>query len=175
MGGISRFRSFLYFEAVLFVLLGAIAIAVPQFLTLGVEMLVGALFLAAGVVQLFRLFDGQESLGFWSQLFSAILNLVLGGLLLFYPGAGILSLTYLLILYFILDGLTKLYYSFQVKPRTNWGWILVSGLLSLVLAGIIFSGLPGTATWVIGLLLGINMIFFGISLASLASALPKPS
>jgi uncharacterized membrane protein HdeD (DUF308 family) len=175
MGGISRFRSFLYFEAVLFVLLGAIAIAVPQFLTLGVEMLVGALFLAAGIVQLFRLFDGQESLGFWSQLFSAILNLVLGGLLLFYPGAGILSLTYLLILYFILDGLTKLYYSFQVKPRTNWGWILVSGLLSLVLAGIIFSGLPGTATWVIGLLLGINMIFFGISLATLASALPKAS
>jgi uncharacterized membrane protein HdeD (DUF308 family) len=175
MGGISRFRSFLYFEAVLFVLLGAIAIAVPQFVTLGVELLVGALFVGAGVVQLFRLFDGQETLGFWAQLFSSLLNLVLGGLLLFYPVAGVMSLTYLLIFYFIVDGLTKLYYSFQVKPRTNWGWILVSGLLSLILAGIIFSGLPGTAVWVIGLLLGINMIFFGISLASLASALPKAS
>lgn len=173
MGEIGRFRSVLYFEAFLFIILGLIAIAVPQVFTLGVELLVGALLLAAGIVQVIRLFQSSDAPGFWASLFSAILNLVIGGLLLFYPVVGIMSLTYLLIFYFILDGITKLYYSFQVKPRERWGWILFSGLLSLALAAIIFSGLPGTAVWVIGLLLGINMLFFGFAVAGLASSLPK--
>jgi uncharacterized membrane protein HdeD (DUF308 family) len=173
MGEIGRFRSVLYFEAILFIILGLIAIAVPQFFTLGIELLVGALLAAAGIVQLVRLFQSSDAPGFWASLFSALLNLVLGGLLLFYPVAGIISLTYLLIFYFLLDGITKLYYSFQVKPREKWGWILFSGLLSLALAAIIFSGLPGTAVWVIGLLLGINMLFFGFAIFGLASNLPK--
>lgn len=173
MGEVGRFRSVLYFEAVLFILLGLAAIAVPQFFTLGIELLIGALFLAAGIVQFIRLFQSSDAPGFWASFFSAALNLILGGLLLFYPVTGIISLTYLLILYFLIDGVTKLYYSFEVKPRENWGWILVSGLLSLILAGIIFSGLPGTAVWVLGLLVGINMLFFGIAIASLASSLPK--
>lgn len=173
MGEVGRFRSVLYFEAVLFILLGLAAIAVPQFFTLGIELLIGTLFLAAGVVQFIRLFQSSDAPGFWASFFSAALNLILGGLLLFYPLTGIISLTYLLILYFLIDGVTKLYYSFEVKPRENWGWILVSGLLSLILAGIIFSGLPGTAVWVLGLLVGINMLFFGIAIASLASSLPK--
>lgn len=173
MGEIGRFRSVLYFEAILFIILGIIAIAVPQFFTLGIELLVGALLLAAGIIQFVRLFQSSDAPGFWASFFSAALNLILGGLLLFYPVAGVISLTYLLIFYFLVDGITKLYYSFQVKPRENWGWVLVSGLLSLILAGIIFSGLPGTAVWVIGLLLGINMLFFGVAIASLASSLPK--
>ena len=175
MEGLSRFRSVLYFEAVLFVLLGCIAIAIPQFVTLGVELLVGALFGAAGIIQIFRLFQGTDTPGFWATLFSGVLNLVLAGLLLFYPVAGVMSLTYLLIFYFFLEGCAKIYYSFQVKPRERWGWILLSGILSLVLAGLIFTGLPGSAIWVIGLLLGINMLFFGIALGSFASALPKAS
>ncbi len=173
MADFSRFRSVLYFEAFLFILLGCIAIAAPQFTTLGVEILVGALFGAAGIVQLIRLFQAKDAPGFWSSLFSAILNLVLGGLLLFYPIVGIVSLTYLLIVYFVLDGISKIYYGFQIKPREKWGWILFSGMLSIILAGLIFTGLPGSATWVIGLLLGINMLFFGIAVASFTAALPK--
>jgi uncharacterized membrane protein HdeD (DUF308 family) len=167
------FKGVLYFEGVLFFLLGIAAIVLPQFFTLGIEILVGGLFIVAGTVQLIRLFQGDRQVGFWSAAVSAILSLTIGALLLFYPLAGIFSLTFLLIVYFIVDGLSKLYYSYQLKPQENWGWVLLSGILSLGLAAIILAGLPQTAGWVIGLLVGINMLFFGFSLFGIASAIPK--
>lgn len=168
------FKNILYFEGVLFLLLGIIAIAVPQFFTIGVELLVGVLFFVAGIVQCIRLIQGNnQAPGFWPTLFSAIVNLIIGGLLLFYPLAGVITLTLLLIIYFLLDGLYKLYLSFYLKPMSSWGWVLVSGILSLVIAGIIFFGLPGTAVWALGLLVGINMLFFGISLLGIGMNLPK--
>lgn len=167
------FKGILYFEGVLFFFLGLLALTLPQFFTLGVEILVGGLFIAAGTVQLIRLVQGDREVGFWSAAISAILNFTIGALLLFYPLAGIFSLTYLLIAYFLIDGLAKGYYAFQLKPQENWGWVLVSSILSIILAVIIFAGLPGTATWTIGILVGINMLFFGFSLFGLASALPN--
>jgi uncharacterized membrane protein HdeD (DUF308 family) len=173
MHSISHFRGTLYFEALLFILLGAVAIAVPQFFTIGLEILVGSLFLIAGIVQLIRIFQSTSSSGFWSSLISPFLNMVIGCLFLFFPAVGIFSLTYLLIAYFLFDGCGKMYFAFQLKSYERWGWIMVSGILSLLLAGLILTGLPGTAIWAIGLLIGINMLFFGFSLFALACSLPN--
>lgn len=164
----TTFKSVLYFESILIILLGIAAIAAPQFFTLGVELFLGFLFIAVGIVQLIRLFQSWGSPGHWSTLFSALLNLVIGGLLLFFPLAGIFTLTFFLIAYFLLDGISKIYLSFQLKPYESWGWVLFSGILSLLLAGLIFTGLPGTAIWVLGLLLGINLIFYGVGLFAIA-------
>lgn len=173
MEKISNYRGLIYFEAVFFMLLGIAAIAIPQIFTVGIELLVGSLFLVGGIVQFIRLFQSWDAPGFWGTLGNALLNLVLGGVLLFYPILGILSLTYLLIAYFLVDGLSKIYFSTQLKGYEKWGWIAFSGIISLLLAGLIFSGLPGTAVWTIGLLLGINMLFFGFGLFGLASAIPE--
>lgn len=168
-----NFKVVLFFEAILFILLGLIAIAAPQIFTFGVTLLIGAIFLAAGIVQIIHLFQINESQGFWATLMSAILNLAIGALMLFFPLAGIFSLTYLLIAYFLIDGILKIYYSFNLKAYQRWGWVLFSGLLSLGLAALIYTGLPGSAVWVVGLLVGINMLFFGGSVLGLAFSLPK--
>lgn len=170
---LSNYRSLIYFEAVFFMLLGLAAIALPHVFTLGFELLIGSLFVVGGIVQLIRLFQSWDAPGFWGTLFSALLNLVIGCLLLFYPLVGVLSLTYLLIAYFLIDGITKIYYAFQLKRFEKWGWIVFSGILSLILAALILTGLPGTAVWALGLLIGINMFFFGFSLFGLGSSLPK--
>lgn len=172
-GQTTSFKSLLYFEAILFILLGIIAIAIPQFFTIGIELLVGTLLIAAGIVQLIRLFQNKDAPGFWGSFFGAIFSLILGALFLIYPLAGVLSLTYLLILYFIIDGIAKIYFSFQLKSFQHWGWILFSGILSLALAALIITGLPGTAVWVLGLLVGINMLFFGFSLIGFASTIEQ--
>lgn len=171
MEKISNFRNLIYFEAVLFMLLGLAAIAVPQVFTIGFELLIGSLFLVGGIVQFIRLFQTWSAPGRWGSFFSALLNVIIGALLLFFPLVGIVSLTYLMIAYFLVDGITKIYYSLQLKNYENWGWILFSGIISLILAGLIFSGLPGTAVWTLGLLIGINMLFFGFSLFGFASTL----
>lgn len=171
--GLVSFKSLLYFEAILFILLGIIGIALPQFFTIGLELLVGCLLIAGGVTQLIRLFQNKDAPGFWATILGAIFSLILGALFLIYPIAGVLSLTYLLLLYFLIDGLAKIYFSFQLKKYQHWGWILFSGILSLALAALIFTGLPGTATWVLGLLVGINMLFFGFSLVAFASMIGK--
>lgn len=171
MEQLSKYRGLIYFEALLFVLLGIAAIAIPQAFTIGIELLVGSLFVIGGIVQLIRLFQSWEAPGLWGTLLSALLNIVVGCLLLFYPLVGILSLTYLLIAYFLIDGFSKIYFSLQIKGYEKWGWILFSGIISLFLAAIIFSGLPGTAVWTLGLLVGINMLFFGFALFGLASSL----
>lgn len=173
MSGLTSFKSLLYFEAILFILLGIIGIAVPQFFTIGIEILVGCLLIGAGIVQLVRLFQAKDAPGFWGTFLGAIFSMILGALFLIYPIAGILSLTYLLILYFLIDGIAKIYFSFQLKHFQKWGWILFSGLLSLALAILIFTGLPGSAVWVLGLLVGINMLFFGFSLIAFASTIEQ--
>lgn len=105
MEKLSNYRGLIYFEAVLFMLLGLAAIAVPHIFTIGFELLIGTLFLVGGIVQFIRLFQTWNEPGFWGTFGNALLNLVLGALLLFYPILGVISLTYLLIAYF-LAGLT---------------------------------------------------------------------
>lgn len=166
------YRSVLIIEGIIFAILGCLAIALPQLFTVAIELIVGWLFIIAGVILFFRAFQWREEGVFWPTLISAILNLVIGILLVIYPVAGVLSLTMLLIAFFILDGISKLFLSFQLKPIKNWGWLLISGLLSLALAVLLIAGWPGTAAWAIGLLVGINMLFSGISLIAFGTSIP---
>lgn len=169
------FRYLLYFEAIFFMLLGGIAMVHPLLFSQGIELFLGAILIAAGIMQLIRLGQTHKEPGFWALLFSALLNLALGGVLLFFPLVGMLTLTYLLIVYFIFDGASKIYYAFQLKPRANWSWVLISGFLSLILSGLILAGVPSNATWILGLLVGICLFFFGLSLLSIATRLPEKS
>ena len=86
------------------------------------------------------------------------------------PASGVLSLTYLLIVFFLVEGIATIMYAVEHRSQYpgRWGWMLVSGIVDVILALIIVMGLPGTAAWAIGLLVGINMVFGGIALISLA-------
>jgi len=74
-----------------------------------------------------------------------------------------------LIAFFIIEGIASIMYALDHRrePSGRWGWMLVSGLIDLVLAAIILVGLPGTAAWALGILVGINMIFGGTALLAM--------
>lgn len=164
---VKEHRKFFIFEGFFFIILGILAIILPGVMTLGVELFVGWLFLIGGVIQGIRAFSSYRVPGFFVSLFSAILSVIVGVLLLVYPLSGIITLTLMLTAFFFVDGIFKIIFSFRMRPHQSWGTLLISGILSLALAFIIWSGWPGTAVWAIGLLVGINMLFTGCTMVYL--------
>lgn len=169
MSFVQEHRGLFIFEGIVFVLLGILAIAIPGIFTLGVTLLVGWLFIAAGLVQLFRSVKAEGIPGALFAILSGIFYLVIGALLLLHPLTGVKTLTLLLAFFFLVDGIFQIAAGIRYRPFKNWGWLVLSGIISILLAAIIWSGWPGTAVWVIGLLVGINLLFAGISFLFLAS------
>jgi len=157
-------------EGIILVILGIAAIVVPPLATLAVTILVGWLFLISGFIGLFTTFWMRQAPGFWWSLISALLGIAVGVMLLARPLAGIFSLTVLLVAFFVIEGIASIMFSFDHKRELSgrWGWMLVSGVVDLVLAVLIFAGLPSTAAWAIGLLVGINLVFGGSALIAMA-------
>jgi uncharacterized membrane protein HdeD (DUF308 family) len=92
-----------------------------------------------------------------------------GAFLLFYPLKGVLTLTFLLALFYFIEGIAQILFASVIRPLKNWGWLVVNGILALAIAFIIWSGWPETSLWVLGLLIGINLIFYGFSRIFLAT------
>ena len=95
-----------------------------------------------------------------------------GIVLLIWPISGAVSLTLLLSAFFIVEGVASIMYAIDHRNQLTgrWGWMLLSGVVDLILAGIIVAGLPGTAAWALGLLVGINMLFGGTAMIGMALA-----
>jgi uncharacterized membrane protein HdeD (DUF308 family) len=157
-------------EGVVLLVLGATAVVLPPIATLAVTILFGWLFLVSGVVGLFTSFWMRHAPGFWWSLLSAALGIVVGAMLLGSPLVGALSLTLVLIAFFLIEGVVSIMFALDHKRELSgqWGWMLMSGVIDLVLAVMIFAGLPSTASWAVGLLVGINMIFGGTALIAMA-------
>ena len=170
--------TFFIVEGVILVLLGALAIFLPLFATITITIIVGWVFLASGIIGLITTFGMRGVPGFWWSLVSALIAIGAGVVLLMQPITGALSLTLILIVFFVVEGVAGIMYALEHRRELSgrWEWVLVSGIIDLVLAGILFAGLPGTAAWAIGLLVGINMIMGGVALVAIAvharSALP---
>jgi uncharacterized membrane protein HdeD (DUF308 family) len=158
-------------QGIIMIVFGFIAISVPLVSTLAAEILVGWLLIAGGLVRIVSLPRSKATPGFWWSLLAGVAVSVLGVLLIAQPLQGVLTLTMMLIALFILEGVVALFMAFELrKHMQNWGWTLFKGVIDLWLAFLIWSGWPGSATWAIGLLVGVNMLFFGISLAMTAFA-----
>lgn len=161
-------------EGIFFIILGSIAIIVPQVFTVGIALFLGWLLLIGGAFQVARalMMINMPSFSLW--FFISILQLLIGYFLVTDTMQGVMTLTLLLTVFFALEGLVKIYLAFMMRPLAKWGWVLFSGITALFLAILVWVGWPETATWVLGLLLGINMIFLGWSILSL-SMQHKPS
>ena len=161
---------FFLVEGIVLLVLGAIAIIVPVLATIALTIVIGWLFLVSGVVGLFTTFWMRSAPGFWWSLLSAVLGIVVGILLLASPVTGAFSLTLMLIAFFIIEGVASIMFALDHKREMSgrWGWMLVSGIVDLVLATMIFTSLPSTAAWAIGLLVGVNMVFGGAALIAMA-------
>ena len=161
------------FQGILLMLCGALAIAFPLLSTIAVEQLFAALLLIVGGYALAAAW-GKKNEGAIHRLVAilwSILTLVTGLLLLFKIGAGVLTLTILLAAYFAAQGIVTILGSFKFAGTGAFWMMLLSGIVSLVLAYMIFSGFPGSAAWLLGLLFGINLIFTGAFFIAMSSAL----
>jgi len=157
-------------EGIVLVVLGLLAIIIPPIATIAVTIFLGWLFLISGVVGLVTTFWARHAPGFWWSLPSAVLAIAAGIVLLAWPISGAVSLTLLLIVFFTIEGVLSIMYALEHKKELSgrWGWMLTSGIIDLVLAAIILAGLPGTAAWALGLLVGINMLFGGTAMIAMA-------
>lgn len=157
-------------EGIVLVILGLLAIIIPPIATIAVTIFLGWLFLISGIVGLVTTFWARHAPGFWWSLLSAVLAIAAGIVLLGWPVSGAVSLTLLLIAFFIIEGVLSILYAFEHKKELSgrWGWMLISGIIDLILAAIIWAGLPGTAAWALGLLVGINMLFGGSAMIAMA-------
>jgi uncharacterized membrane protein HdeD (DUF308 family) len=157
-------------EGIVLVILGLAAIMLPLIATIAIAIVVGWIFLLSGVVGLLSTFRMRSAPGFWWSLLSGILGVVAGIVLLRWPLSGAFSLTLVLTLFLMLEGVVSIMFALEHKRELSgrWGVMLVSGVVDLILAAMIYAGLPGTAAWAIGLLVGINMVFGGSALIAMA-------
>lgn len=159
-------------EGILLLVFGFAAIVLPLLAGLAIAILLGWLFLISGAAGLAFSFWARKGPGFWWSLASAILAVVAGIILIAMPVQGILTLTFVVGIYFLAEGVATIMYALQHRGRLSerWGWMLAAGIIDILVAFIIISGWPGTAAWAIGLLVGINLVFGGSSLIALALA-----
>lgn len=165
-------------EGIVLVVLGIAAVLLPVIATITFTILIGWLFLISGAVGLATtLWMRYAAPGFWWSLLSALIGIVAGILLLLWPVTGSLSLTLLLSAFFIVEGVASIMYAIEHRNQLSgrWGWMLISGIVDLILAAIIIVGLPGTALWALGLLVGINLLFGGVALIGMAFAARQPA
>lgn len=141
---------------------GVLALVNPFVATLAATMLAGWFFILLGGLQVVQSFQVQGWGGFlWALLFG-VLSLVVGISLVFNPLAGMVSLTLLVAVLLLATGATKIFYAFSLRPVTGWGWVLVSGLLSVVLGILIFSNFPAAAATILGIFLAVELISNGV-------------
>jgi len=158
------------FEGIVLLLAGVAAIAIPPLATFAVEILIGWLLLVSGVVGLITTFRMRQTPGFWWSLFSAVIGIGAGVVLIAWPLSGAISLTLILTVFLFLEGFASIMMALEHRHgfAARWLMLLLSGVVDIILAGIILAGLPGTAAWAIGLLVGINLVFGGTALISMA-------
>jgi uncharacterized membrane protein HdeD (DUF308 family) len=169
-----HWKAFL-FEGILLVVLGLAAMVLPPLASLAVTILLGWMFLISGVAGLALTFWARQMPGFWWSLISAALAVLAGIVLLAQPVQGTLTLTIVVGAYFLAEGVATIMYALEHRRELSerWSWLLIAGIMDILIAAVIITGLPGSALWAVGLLVGINLLFGGASLIGMALAARK--
>ncbi len=152
-------------QGILLVILGALAIAVPVIASVAVAAFVGWLLFFAGVFRAVALVRAPHAPGYWSSLLLSILTAILGLVIAIFPLEGAITLTMLLTAYFILHGISSFMLAFSIKGDTGrWVLFLLGGIIDLALAALVIAGWPNTSAFILGLYVGINLLFTGFAL-----------
>lgn len=169
-GAVGRHWVLFLSEGIALVILGLLALMAPAIASVAATVFFGWILLLSGIVGLVATFRARRAPGFWWSLLSALLGTVAGVVLLGWPLQGTLSLTAVLIAFLLLEGALSIMYALEHRGAVSgrWGWMLASGILDMGLGLLLLAGLPGTALWALGLLLGLNLLFGGWALIFMA-------
>ncbi len=159
--------------SVLMIVTGVLAIGLPMIAGLAVTAIVGWLLIFSGALHLaFAWRGGRAGAVLWEILLGIAYG-VIGFYVLANPVAGLASLTFAVAIYLFVEGVLEFILSFQLRPAPGSGWLLVDGIITLVLAVMIWSTWPSSAAWVLGTLVGISMFFSGITRLMLSLAVRR--
>ncbi len=145
----------------LMMLAGVAAIAFPIAATFAAEIVIGAILVFSGACQLIQAISRARWKGRALTGLTGALAVAAGVLLLVFPLSGVLTLTIVMAAYFLVSGAFRLALAFQLRPEDSWGWMALSGAMALLLGILVLFQLPEISAWLIGLLLGIDLLFAG--------------
>jgi uncharacterized membrane protein HdeD (DUF308 family) len=152
---------FLIFLGILTVIFGVIAIGTPLITGVAVAVFVGFLLLASGIAQIVHAVKSRQwGTGIWGTVIG-LLSVAAGLLMIFRPLVGLVTMTLLLAIYFLVDGISEIIAAFKIKPDQGWGWVLFNGIIAVVLGFMIWRQWPVSGAWAIGLLVGIHILMSG--------------
>lgn len=159
-------------QGILMTLLGIAAIIWPLVSSLAVDVYVGWLFVFSGLMAVGMMFLAPRISGFPWPLLTGALALFAGVLLLWHPVQGVVTLTLVLVAFFLAEGVFQIAAAFATRDAfpESWGWMLLSGAIDLLLVGLIIAGWPGSAAWALGTVVGVNLASSGVAVAMAASA-----
>lgn len=164
-----RRRRFLYFiQAAALVLAGLIALFYPLFTAAALVNLVGWLLVVSGIFQGVSLIGARSVPHFWPHVISAILSILIGFLIIGNPGEALLAASALLVVFLAVEGISKISFSLTVRPLANWGLVLLSGILAVVLAAVLWAYIPLGAAWLLSVFLGVTLLAEGVALGAMA-------
>ncbi len=169
---LSRHSGWFKALAIAWIVLGFLAILLPLGAGLAIELFLGWLFVVGGILQIAHVFRVRGWRGVVFGLLSGLLYLGSGTILIAFPAQGVGILTLFLAALFLVDGVLSIVLAFRVRPQHAWGAILVSGILGIIVGGLIWWEFPSSAEWAIGTLVGINLIFSGFAMWQLTGAPP---
>jgi uncharacterized membrane protein HdeD (DUF308 family) len=162
-------------SGVILSILGVIAIAAPNFTTLFAESWIAVILIFAGFTKLVYATQTRHQGGFIWKLLLSGLYIATGIMLFVYPFTGILTLTLLLGSFLLAEGTFELILAFKLRPQDNWTWILGDGIITLILGAMIWFQWPFNAPWLLGTLVGVSIIFTGVSRVMLSLNAPSTS
>jgi uncharacterized membrane protein HdeD (DUF308 family) len=156
--------------SVLMIVAGILAIASPLAAGIAINVLVAWLLVFSGCVHLVFSWYTRSAGGFLWELLVGILYIFIGGYLVVHPVAGLKALTIALAIYLLLEAILEFILGFTLRPLPGSGWLLFDGIITLILAVMIWRTWPSSTAWVIGTLVGISMLFSGTSRLMLSLA-----
>jgi uncharacterized membrane protein HdeD (DUF308 family) len=155
----------------LFLLLGAAAIVVPAVASVATAIFVGWILVVASGIQAADAIAVRHAGRMAVRLLLAVLTFGAGLYLLVAPLRGVFTLTVMLVIWFAATGTARIVFGIAERPLPGWGMTVLNGVLSLVLAVLIAERLPSSADWAIGLIVGIDLVFAGVTLIGIGRAL----
>ncbi|MEM0964829.1 MAG: DUF308 domain-containing protein [Verrucomicrobiota bacterium] len=163
-----------FWGGILSVILGIAAISLPGVFTLGIEVFIGTLLVIGGLVQVFSAFGSIGSKNWLLAGFVGALTAVVGVLFLLNPLKGVVALTALLGIFFLVSGVFRLVAAIQLRGSGKaTGFAVVNAVITIVLGGLVLAEWPESSIYILGLFLGIDLIFIGLSLIAVSGAMKQ--
>ncbi|HHJ17131.1 MAG TPA: hypothetical protein ENJ80_10585 [Gammaproteobacteria bacterium] len=163
----TQLRKRLRISGILLIVIGAIGILLPQAVSVVLSVLIASLLIVSGLVVAWSTWYSYRAS--WLAWLKPFILVLLGLLIALHPAVVAAVLGLLLLIYFLLDGFASVSLALDMRPLSGWGWLLFNGIVSLVLGVVFLVGWPFSSVWLVGVLVGISLMFDGVALLALAA------